>query len=189
MPMFGHEENFRALGPRTRTMFADDITRIAPVALTRTTTCSSGALAGEASETPEAFPRDYRFRLGGTAKNDLFGPRNRPETRRISRHTNLLEMPQVIENMGPKNYIAKQIGVTHEARFRPLRGVGILPAFFRPATEFKFAGKFDGSRSAKPAAANRALFPFRFSILPSHFPLFTFPIPLPPLKCAPSPTP
>jgi len=170
-------------------MFADDITRIAPVALTRTTTCSSGALAGEASETPEAFPRDYRFRLGGTAKNDLFGPRNRPETRRISRHTNLLEMPQVIENMGPKNYIAKQIGVPHEARFRPLRGVGILPAFFRPATEFKFAGEFDGSRSAKPAAANRALFPFRFSILPSHFPLFTFPIPLPPLKCAPSPTP
>jgi hypothetical protein len=51
-------------------MFAHDTTRIAPAAHTRAACIipSSGALAGEASEIPEAFPRDYRFRLGGTLK-------------------------------------------------------------------------------------------------------------------------
>jgi len=171
---------------RTSTMFAHDATRIAPAAHTRaacTIPCSSGFLAGAAGETPEAFPRDYRFRFRGAAVNDLTGPRNRLEARWISRRTNLLGTPQVIENMGPKNYIATQIGVPHEAGFRPLCGAGILPAFFRPATEFKFAGKFDGSRSDTPVTAQQGAFRFfRFS-------LFTFPIPLPPLKCAPAPSP
>jgi hypothetical protein len=66
---------------------------------------------------------------------------------------------------------ATQTGVPHEARFRRLRGAAILPAFFRPATEFKCAGEFDASRSDTPATANRALFdfPFSISIFPFHF--------------------